>query len=84
MAVPSFSQGDRFVITGLSVNPYIHDQSDWKKSKWVSPLGASGHPGSPHFADQAPIWGEIDYVPQLWDWDEIAARQETTQWLTPA
>ena len=79
----SFSQGNKYVITGLSVNRYIHDPSDWSKSKWVSPLGASGHPGSPHYADQAPIWGEVDYVPQLWDWDEIAARAETTQELTP-
>jgi penicillin amidase len=79
----SFSQGNKYVITGLSVNRYIHDPSDWKNSKWVSPLGASGHPGSPHYADQAPIWGEVDYVPQLWDWDEIAARAETTQELSP-
>ncbi len=79
----SFSQGNKYVITGLSVNRYIHDPSDWSKSKWVSPLGASGHPGSTHYADQAPIWGEVDYVPQLWDWDEIAARAETTQELTP-
>ncbi len=79
----SFSQGNKYVITGLSVNRYIHDPSDWKNSKWVSPLGASGHPGSPHYADQAPIWGAVDYVPQLWDWEEIAARAETTQQLTP-
>jgi len=80
----SFSQGNKYVITGLSVNRYIHDPSDWKNSKWVSPLGASGHPGSSHYADQAPIWGEVDYVPQLWDWDEIKARAETTQELKPS
>ena len=39
-------------ITGLSVNRYIHDPSDWTKSQWIAPLGASGHPGSPHYADQ--------------------------------
>jgi penicillin amidase len=79
----SFSQGNKYIITGLSVNRYIHDPSDWSKSKWVSPLGASGHPGSPHYADQAPIWGAVGYVPQLWDWDENNTRAETTQELTP-
>ncbi len=79
----SFSAGDKFVITGLSVNRYIHDPSDWTNSRWVSPLGASGHPGSPHFADQAPIWGAVETIPQLWDWNEIEARAETTQELSP-
>ena len=44
-------------ITGLSVNRYIHDPSDWTKSQWIAPLGASGHPGSPHYADQ--VWLQV-------------------------
>ena len=75
----SFSQGNKYIITGLSVNRYIHDPSDWSKSKWISPLGASGHPGSPHYADQAPIWGEIGLIPMTYSWqriaDEAASRQ---------
>ena len=42
-------------VTGLSVNRYIHDPSDWTKSRWIAPLGASGHPGSPHYADQVRV-----------------------------
>ena len=51
---------------------------------WIVPLGASGHPGSPHFADQAQMWADVEYAPQLWDWDEIAREAETQQELTPA
>ncbi|NKB69914.1 MAG: hypothetical protein GKR89_22810 [Candidatus Latescibacteria bacterium] len=72
-----------FVATGLSVNRYIHDPSNWNNSRWIVPLGASGHPASPHYADQADTWARVGYIPQLWDWDEIAARAETTQHLEP-
>ncbi|MFW6174816.1 MAG: penicillin acylase family protein [Chloroflexota bacterium] len=77
------SLADKWTITGLSVNRYIHDPSNWNNSRWISPLGASGHPGSRHFADQAPIWGEVETIPQLWDWDEIASSAETKQELRP-
>ena len=35
---------DRFVLTSLSVNRYVHDPADWRRSRWIVPLGASGHP----------------------------------------
>ena len=72
---------DSFTVTGLSVNRYIHDPSDWTRSAWISPLGASGHPASPHYADQAQLWADVEFVPQLWDWSEIEAKAETTQVL---
>ena len=62
---------DEFVATSMSVNRYIHDPSDWTKSRWIVPLGASGHPGSAHYADQAEAWANVEYIPQLWDWEEI-------------
>ena len=68
----------------MSVNRYIHDPSDWRRSRWIVPLGASGHPASPHYADQAEMWAAVEYVPQLWDWDEIAGGAETQQELRPA
>lgn len=78
-----YSTTDRFVLTSLSVNRYIHDPSDWRRSRWIVPLGASGHPGSPHYADQAALWAEVQTIPQLWDWDDITTTAETHQQLRP-
>ena len=79
----SYEFGNSFAVTGLSVNRYIHDPSDWRKSRWIVPLGASGHPASPHYADQAQLWADVKFIPQLWDWEEIATSAETIQQLTP-
>jgi penicillin amidase len=74
---------DRFVLTALSVNRYIHDPADWRRSRWIVPLGASGHPGSPHYADQAELWAAVQTVPQFWDWPDIVAAAKTRQQLLP-
>ena len=74
---------DDFTVTGLSVNRYIFDPSDWTRSRWIAPLGASGHPASPHYADQAQLWADVEFIPQLWDWQEIRDQAETTQHLVP-
>jgi penicillin amidase len=63
------------------VNRYIHDLADWRRSRWIVPLGASGHPGSPHYADQAQLWGNVDTIPQLWEWQDITAAASTRQKL---
>jgi penicillin G amidase len=78
-----YSTVDRFVLTALSVNRYIHDPSDWRRSRWIVPLGASGHPGSPHYADQAELWADVQTIPQLWDWQEIRTTAKTRQQLLP-
>ena len=74
----------RYTVSGLSVNRYVHDPSNWSNSRWIVPLGSSGHPGSPHYADQAELWADVAFIPQLWAWDEIAEQAETTQRLTPS
>ncbi len=74
---------DRFVLVSLSVNRYIADPADWRRSRWIVPLGASGHPGSPHYADQATLWSDVETIPQWWDWDDIVAAAETRQQLLP-
>ena len=79
----AYSMTERFVATVMSVNRYIHDPSDWNNSRWIVPLGASGHPGSPHYADQAKPWADVGTVPQLWDWTDIRAAAESQQTLTP-
>ena len=77
----AFAEG--FTATVMSVNRYVHDPSDWRNSRWIVPLGASGHPCSPHYADQAGLWADVDSVAQLWDWDDIEAAAETRQTLAP-
>ena len=73
----------QFVATGMSVNRYIYDPSDWTKSQWIVPLGASGHPASPHYTDQAIAWSNVEYIPQLWNWEQIISEAESQQQLLP-
>ncbi len=65
------------------VNRYIHDPSDWRNSRWIVPLGASGHPGSKHFSDQQQMWADVETIPMLWDFSDIARDAETKQTLRP-
>jgi penicillin amidase len=76
--------GQSFHINGTSVARYAFDCGDWDASRWVVPLGSSGHPGSPHFADQAADWSAVRMNPMLYSWDKIAADAETTQRLEPS
>ncbi len=80
----SYSNGQPFHITSTSVARYVFDTADWSRSAWVVPLGSSGHPGSPHYADQAPLWAEVSLAPMLYDWEEVSGAAETTQTLEPA
>jgi penicillin amidase len=79
----TYSTVERFVLTSMSVNRYIHDPADWRRSRWIVPLGVSGHPGSPHYADQAELWADVQTIPQLWDWQDIQAAAATQQQLLP-
>ncbi len=79
----AYSQVDRYTSVLMSVNRYIHDPADWRRSRWIVPLGASGHPGSRHYADQATLWADVETIPQLWEWEDIVADAEAQQLLTP-
>jgi penicillin G amidase len=72
-----------FTVTGLSVNRYLFDPADWHTARWIVPGGASGHPGSPHYADQAPLHANVEYIPALWDFARIEAEAESVQRLQP-
>ncbi len=71
------------VVRNASVARYVFDLSDWDNSRWIVPLGASGHPGSPHYLDQSPIWAGLKTKPMLYDWDRVAADSEAHQTLRP-
>jgi len=62
-----------YAVTSTSVARYVFDLSDWNACRWIVPLGASGHPGSPHYADQAQDWAAVRLRPMRYDWDRIRA-----------
>jgi penicillin amidase len=78
----SFGLGS-FTVTGLSVNRYIFDPADWTRSRWIVPGGASGHPASPHYGDQARLHADLEFIPALWDFGQIEAEAESVQRLEP-
>ena len=70
-------------LTGVSaVNRYAYDPSDWKNSRWLVPLGASGHPASANFTDQQSLWVRGETVPVLWEWEEIGREARSEQQLS--
>jgi penicillin amidase len=73
-----------YSLTNTSVARYVFDLGDWERSRWIIPLGASGHPGSPHFADQAADWAETRLRPMRYGWLHIRAEAESHQILSPA
>ena len=79
----SYVPGGPYTIAGTSLARYVFDTADWDNSRWIVPLGASGHPGSAHYADQTPIWAEVDLVPMTYQWGAIEAGAESHQSLKP-
>ena len=63
---------------------YVFDVGAWENCRWAVFHGASGHPGSAHYADQNVPWSACQMVPMRYDWSGIAAHAEATQVLRPA
>ena len=80
----AYAPYDLATVGSLSVFRYAYDPSDWERSLWAVPLGASGHPGSPHYADQSAMWARAQMAPMRYGWDGIARAAETAQTLQPA
>ncbi|HLJ59207.1 MAG TPA: penicillin acylase family protein [bacterium] len=79
----AFVPGAGYGVTTTSVARYVFDLGDWNRSAWIVPLGASGHPGSPHYADQARDWAQIRLRPMRYDWDRIRTDAAHHQRLIP-
>jgi acyl-homoserine lactone acylase PvdQ len=79
----SYSAANPYTMMSMLVARYVFDAGDWDNSRWIVPLGSSGHPGSLHYADQTPIWAEIDLIPMLYDWGTIKRESESQQTLHP-
>ncbi len=79
----SYAPGDLATVGGLSVFRYAYDPANWERSLWAVPLGASGHPGSPNFADQSEMWSHVRMAPMVYDWERVEAAAKTAQRLRP-
>ena len=80
----SYSAAEPYILTSASMARYVFDASNWENSRWVVPLGASGHPGSSHYSDQAETWANVALLPMLYDWEAVSLQSETHQSLLPA
>jgi penicillin amidase len=76
--------GYGFGVTTASVARYVFDLADWDESRWIVPLGASGEPTNPHFADQQEAWAAGELVPMRYRWESIADTAESTTTLRPS
>ena len=79
----SYSLAEPYVISSASMARYVFDASDWDNSRWVVPLGASGHPGSGHYSDQSRTWADVELNPMLYSWARIERESATKQSLIP-
>jgi len=79
----AYIPGAGYALSSTSVARYVFDVADWDRSAWVVPLGASGHPGSPHYADQARSWAAVQLHPMLYAWSQIENTAQTQQRLRP-
>ena len=62
MASTSASEAGTKQLSGASFK-FVFDVKDWDQSVGLSTPGNSGQPGSPHYADLAPLWGEGKHFP---------------------
>ena len=79
----SFAHTNPFVMTGMSVARYVFDASNWDNSRWIVPLGSSGHPGSPHYADQLDIWSKVETIHMCYTETAVDETSVSRQLLSP-
>ncbi len=65
---------DGIPIVSASVARYVFDLADWDDSAWIVPLGGSGDPRSPHYADQLGTWAATRLLPMTYSWERIEQR----------
>lgn len=92
-AEPIGGDGDTVFANGLiaplgpraqygALSRYAFDIGAWENSRWSVFLGASGHPGSPHYADQHRTWANARMTPMRYAWEGLEAAR--IQILQPA
>jgi penicillin amidase len=81
----SYIYGDlpAFPIVGLSVYRQVVDLGDVARGSFVVPGGASGDPGSPHYADQLEPWRTHRRVPMHYAAEDVQAHAVHRLTLAP-
>jgi penicillin G amidase len=94
---PLFSRELRRPGDGFTVNPVMRlrdltliasyrqiiDVGDWDASRFVMPLGQSGHPMSAHYDDLLPLWRDGHYVPMAFSDGAVRAAAWRSLTLRP-
>ena len=62
----------------------VLDVSDWDRSTTINVPGASGQPGSPHYADLLPLWAEGRYHPLPFSRTAVESHAANRLMLLPA
>ncbi len=62
----------------------IMDLSNWENSLQIATVGQSGHAYHPNYADIAPLWAAIEYLPMHWDFNAIESDAKDHLVLKPA
>jgi penicillin amidase len=62
----------------------VIDVSDWDRSMTINVPGASGQPGSPHYADLLPLWAEGRYHPLAFSRKAVESYAADRLMLLPA
>jgi penicillin G amidase len=57
---------DKFQQVHGATYRHLLDLADWDKALATSGPGQSGQPGSPHYADLAPLWAKGEYFPLVY------------------
>jgi penicillin amidase len=78
-----FSTSLPFRVTGVSTYRMVVDMADPAHGKSTTTGGQSGHPASPHYADQAKLWAEDGYHPLLMDEKDVRENLEGELELVP-
>lgn len=79
----AYAPAELATVGGLSVVRYVFDLADWENCRWAIPLGASGHPASPYYADQSETWRQVQMIPMPYAWAGIIANSKAQQQLEP-
>lgn len=80
----SYPRGkDFFYQTNGPTWRQILDVGAWDNSVMVNAPGESGQPGSPHYADLAPLWDQGKYIPMLFSREAVEKHSQELMTLEP-
>ncbi len=74
---------DKFQQLHGATYRHLIDLADWDQAIATSAPGQSGQPGSPHYADLAPLWAKGEYFPLVYSRAKVNAVTKQRLTLNP-